>query len=269
MAAKQETEEDEGEPDVLDAELKLRSTVFSTYLDKKYALATASIERYRTAASSVQTAAAAVGALYTGGLALVFGQDVGGLPARGLITPAYLALALVGSMIYLAYLRPDDTLVPSSVVPAALDGDGAKDNAYDQLADYSVEVRRIIRGRLWALRGAVGALALSIAFAPAPFTGTSSAADVPDWPEAPNSSSEAALTLFEAELAELATLRAAARASRGEFFSQFDMWWLTLAVAALLVLAATAVATYRTQNLVQRNLDQRRMNQWKDRWRDR
>jgi len=68
-----------------------------------YTVATGSIDRARTGAQFVQTAASAIGVLYTGVLAVIFVSDTP-VPVRGFLPTLFFALAIGFATAYLAFV---------------------------------------------------------------------------------------------------------------------------------------------------------------------
>src|SRR5690349_11136386 len=83
-----------------------------------YTLASASLERSRFAAETIQKASAAIAALYTGVLALVFSVTDNPLPLRGILAPIFLGLAVVLSSMYLTYIVAAPQIDPAWNVKA-------------------------------------------------------------------------------------------------------------------------------------------------------
>ncbi|WP_199423232.1 hypothetical protein [Actinotalea solisilvae] len=219
-----------------------RLAAFAEYATQDYALSSGAVERYRTAATSTQTAAAALGVLYTGALALVFGEDQGGLPARGLLAPAFLAVSLAASTWYLSGSSPRSLALPR---PPALDGTDVGTTTFAQLRAHRLRVTALVSVRLWALRVGAGALAVALFLAPAAFTQTPREQTLTPWPSVPAAAGDAELALYEAQVAEIADVRAKQRAARGEFWTPADYGWVAAAAGGLVALGAVGRRTAR------------------------
>ena len=242
----------QGGPQLAEWDRAARLAGFAEWAKQDYALSSGAVERYRAAAASTQTAAAALGVLYTGALALVFGEVAGGLPARGLLTPAFLAAALAASTWYLSGSAPKPLLLPR--VPALDDGDGVRDNTLKQLQQYRYRVSLMVLDRLWALRVATVALAVALFLAPAAFTQTPREGTLTPWPSAPSDASEAELALFEVQVAEVAEVRKAQQSARGEFWTTADYGWMVAAGVGVVLLGAAGFKTHRSGAKIRRRI---------------
>ena len=178
----------------------------------------------------VQKASAAIVTLYTGVLAVAFTAADNPLPLRGIYAAVFLGAAVALSTGYVAFLtQPRRTRIQQPARSSAR----ARVLAQTQtLVDW---VSSGILERAAFLRSSVLALALGLAFLPAPFvtwdgsSGSGSGANgeepraspspepspmasptevalLPTWPPAPNTPEERAL-LFQAQLAEISRLR--------------------------------------------------------------
>ncbi|KQY47972.1 hypothetical protein [Cellulomonas sp. Root137] len=158
------------------------------------------LERRQAGARTVQTAATAVATLYTGILALAFSVSDNPLPARGLLTPLFLGLAVVLSTYYLAWAkieRPEG----NAQVPVGPPGEDVTANIVDRARVLVELVTEAARSKAYALRASVVALAVGLAYLALPFVsfGASTAAPaLADWPPA---------TVGQGEVLELAELR--------------------------------------------------------------
>ena len=156
------------------AEYELRKAFHQAVVDTSKA----SLDRSRDSAKYVQTAAAAIGALYTGALGLVFSVTDHPLPIRGVWAMVFLGLAVALATAYLAFLTKPETL------PMRARGSLA-DRQLIRTAWYTRWVNAAVLDRRWAIRASVLALAFGVAFVPAPFVASARRPDVPAAPVAP------------------------------------------------------------------------------------
>lgn len=130
-------------------------------------LATAggAIDRARSGAQWVETAAAAIIGIYTGVLAAVFVGDSDPLPARGIVPAIFLATSVMLAAFYLAFLtRGRDVAMPNL--------DSVPDSArrlQAHVASYVEWISAAVTNRQAFLRGAVVSLAFGVLFLPLPF----------------------------------------------------------------------------------------------------
>lgn len=149
------------------------------------ALSVASVDRGRAGAEVVQKASAAIVALYTGILALTFAAGDNPLPARGVLAPIFLGLAVVLSTAYLAYMTRSQDIASG---PAAVAG--VEPKTYSRLNVVTTVASRIATRRSYCLRAAVISLGVGLALIALPFitfgslerTTGSSSPSVPAWP---------------------------------------------------------------------------------------
>jgi len=162
-------------------DVALRQAVYTAYVD----VTKGQLDRAQARAEFVQTAAAAVGTLYTGVLAFTaFGKGtttgatgsgaagLSTLPTQGIIAPIFLGLAIVCATGYLAYFR-DPSKDPSA--------DGAREAAEttpDDFLEGLIEWTNLLVGqrtdmlRMAIISFAYGVVTLSLAFiAPLPGSG--------------------------------------------------------------------------------------------------
>jgi hypothetical protein len=207
------------------------------YTTAMYALATSSIDRSRAAADVVQKASAALAALYTAALGLVFSVTSNPLPPRGILPLLFLGAAVVLSTLYVAYIGPAKP--PRQVTPP----DGAPEPAaWQRLLTYSATTTQIVTARYRVLRASVLALGAGLLFIAAPFVNfqhqpTASGATAASWPAQPSTGDpDLNKILYQAQVSEAATLRAA-KPSPG--FESQDAGWLCagLLVALLIPIA--------------------------------
>ncbi len=123
-----------------------------------------SVERARAGAELVQKAAGAIATLYAGVLALVFSVSDNPLPARGVLAPAFLGLAVVLSTAYIAYLGP-----AIDVTAAGEPVRGLEPKTYQRLNIVTEVARGTALLRSAALRASVIALGVGLAYIVLPF----------------------------------------------------------------------------------------------------
>jgi hypothetical protein len=176
--------------------------------DSLAALAASSIDRARDGAKFVETAAAALGTIYTGVLGLAFAASDKPLPGRGLYAAAFFGIAIVGAAYYLGFFQHIDAGGRVDYTPSR------PENLWRRTEWLAAWTSRQTRTRAWAMRGAVLALAFGVAFMPSAFLPNKLFADpvvavsAPDaeivWPAPPRDIGNAALAaiLYRAQLAE-------------------------------------------------------------------
>jgi hypothetical protein len=136
-------------------------------------VAKAGIERARDSAKYVQTAAAGIGALYTGVLGLIFSVTDHPLPVRGVYAAVFLGLAVALSTAYLAYLTQPEA-------PAQYAGGITLGDLQSNRTNYLVKwINASVHKRRWAIRASVLCLAFGVAFVAAPLVGTSHPGAIP------------------------------------------------------------------------------------------
>lgn len=206
------------------------------------------IDRARDGAKYVQTAAAAIAALYTGALGLVFSVTDNPLRLRGVFAPAFLGLAVALATAYLAYLKRPPR------VPLVLRAGSQAQLQHARTAHLTRWVSATVRNRRLALRASVVALAAGVAFMAAPFVSSGRAAEIPADPAAP-AIPEVIAPALEADAVELfrdqaesyeaaqdarneaITRAAAAAADIEEREDRLDLLCTLLAVVALVLVA--------------------------------
>jgi hypothetical protein len=179
--------------------------------DNLATLSAASIDRAREGAKFIETAAAALGTIYTGVLGFVFAASDKPLPGRGLYAAVFLGIAVVGAAYYLGFIQrinPIGRVAYSRSRP---------ENLWRRTEWLAEWTGLVARTRSWALRGAVFALAFGVAFMPAaflpdvlssnPFVMTVPAASPQptlSWPSPPTGVADPALAavLYKAQLDE-------------------------------------------------------------------
>lgn len=189
------------------------------FFDTMSALSTGAIDRARAGAELVQKASAAIATLYTGTLALVFSVTDNPLPARGVLAPVFLGLAVVLSTAYVAYLAPKEELDKKTQ-----QAEGLEPKTFERLNAITRISSRIVARRSYALRASVIALGVGLAFIVLPFVDfshtstadaqTQAVSDVGDidWPDPPPGNPGLAKILYQAQVDEVVKARAAADA---------------------------------------------------------
>lgn len=207
------------------------------------------IERARDGAKYVQTAAAAIAALYTGALGLVFSVTDNPLPLRGVLAPAFLGLAVALATAYLAYVKR------APRVPLVLNARSQAELQHARTSHLTKWVAATVHNRRWAVRSSVIALAIGVAFMAAPFVSSGRAPDVPDAPTSPvipeviapaleddaaELFREQATSYREAQDARNAAIQEAADASAAlaDREDDLDRWFAAAALVALAVVLA-------------------------------
>ncbi|HVF03538.1 MAG TPA: hypothetical protein VNA20_01740 [Frankiaceae bacterium] len=142
-------------------------------------VATGSIERSRDSAKYVQTAAAAIGTLYSGLLALAFSVADNPLPLRGVWAAMFLGLSGALSTAYLAFQTKPAT------PPMFGGGNSLADLQFHRTGWLTKFVNSTVLNRRYAIRASVLALGFGVAFVPAPFVATRRPPAVPPAPVAP------------------------------------------------------------------------------------
>ncbi len=225
-----------------------------------------SVERARSVAETVQKASAAIATLYGAGIGVSFSVSDGPLPVRGVIPLVFLGLAVVCSTAYLAWI-PDRRSQIDSTQPEAQSLPVLRQRAYAD--EYTVYVWRQVTRQASIMRASVVALALGLAFVPAPFVEISTEVAPPgveDEAAAPADESdgvelsawpgpelvegldpEVGAALMAEVAGEVAALRAEQRAvaipeNPPLRITWMPTWgWLFLTVIGLIAVAATAV----------------------------
>jgi hypothetical protein len=201
-------------------------------------LATGSIDRSRAGAAAIVTAASSITAVYSGLLALVFSLGGTPLPARAVLGPIFLGLAIVLSTAYLSYITAERSKF-------AVDERGAWGQKIYGRASFLVRYTRgIVVRRVWMLQASVialgiGAIGLALPFiSPGATSLQPPAPTIPivSWPSPPPASgnADADLALYQAQIdaavetakAEAAATDAAALAqAKSEVTSSFTDGW--------------------------------------------
>ena len=195
-----------------------------------------SIDRARSSGELIEKAATAIGGFYAAIIGVTFSVTDHPISARALMPVLFLALAIVGSMIYLAFPTPSSgiaKLVPTTARPERM---------RRQVERYLVMVKELNGRRVYFLRCSVVALGVAVVLLPAPFisdpqdtAATTEAADVVAFPKPPAVASDAeavvAAVRYQAEVDE-------AIAARTPGATGQENWpgWATLMLVAGLVL---------------------------------
>ncbi len=116
-----------------------------------YTVATGSIDRARSGAQFVQTAASAIGVLYTGVLAVIFVSDTP-VPARGFIPTLFLAASIGLATAYLAFVNKMDAIDRPTLYGSLAEDIWQRTNFLSRYA------RAIVLQRAPLLRAAAGRL---------------------------------------------------------------------------------------------------------------
>jgi hypothetical protein len=208
----------------------------------------ASIDRARDGAKFVETAAAALGTVYTGILAFAFAASGTHLPVRGIYAAIYLGLAIVGSSFYLAFVQR-----VKSIGRVHYLGSKAEDQ-WRRTEYLAAWTRAIVETRAWALRTAVIALAFGVVFMPAAFLpdrlevgfamppAASPPAAAPTWPPPPTGIQDPDLAkiLYKAQLDAFAAGTSTASSATSTAGVSADLAALGLFGAGVVVLVITA-----------------------------
>src|SRR5919204_1191413 len=170
-----------------------------------------SIDRTRAGAATVQTAAAAIAALYTSLLGVVFSVTNNPLPSRGVIPVLFLGLAILASTGYLAYLTRAASIRLLEAKPSQFEREA------ERARSLILWTRKACEHNAYLLQLSVVALGFGLAFLPAPFisftgqpsagnaSGATTTTTTPDWPTpSKNAGSDEALkkVVYTAQVAE-------------------------------------------------------------------
>jgi len=215
--------------------------------DNLATLLVSSVERARDGAKFVETAAAALGTVYTGILAFAFAAASKPLPARGLYSAIFLGLAIVGASFYLAFIQK---IRPIGRVEYRV---GKPENVWRRTEYLAAWTGEVARARSWALRAGVVALAFGVAFMPAAFlpnqilvgtAGASTAKSEPSWPPPPTgiADPEVAAVLYKAQLDQFTSKKPDAPAAASRKGTSTDELSLALFALGLLVIGLVAFA---------------------------
>jgi len=134
------------------------------FLSKQFDLATVSLDRSKTAAQIVQTSSAAIGAVYSGVLAVSFSVESQRLPLVGILAPLFLGTAVLLSTIYVAFISS-----AGKRSTATIQLDAGTPSARRQLQTYIAGVNNLVGRRLWALQSSVVALFVGLISVSVPY----------------------------------------------------------------------------------------------------
>jgi hypothetical protein len=192
------------------------------------------IDRARASADFVEKAAAAIGLVYTTILGVAFSAAERPFPARGLIPAFFLALAVVCSAYFLAWLGDPDEELEADDVPSDQSRASIKAKITN---DFILLMRRSVQRRKW-LRASVAFLAMGVAFLAAPYVtlGDPPAASNIEWPSAQQAEPQAPDALraivYQAQVNEAATRE------KEPITGDLDwIWWVAAGVGLLVILA--------------------------------
>lgn len=219
------------------ADVDAEHALDQVFQQSMYDVAKGSVDRAHAAADLTQKAAAAIGTIYTGVLALAFSVTSNPLPPRGLIAPLFLGAAVVLATGYTAYITHGNSLPGPSLGPSV------KERQRQRLLFFLTWVfEGVLRRANW-LRAAVLSLGFGVLFLPAAFIHVGSsggpAPSTINWPAPPTNvaNEELAKILYQAQVTKAAaTEPAVAPVRKREELPS----WLAAGAAALLV-----VGTFR------------------------
>lgn len=222
--------------DDLAAEQAAKRAFDTTYYTAILETAKASIDRARSSGELIEKAATAIGGFYAAVIGVTFSVTEHPISARALMPVLFLALAIVGSMIYLAFPTPSAgvaKLEPTTARPERM---------RRQVERYLVMVKELNGRRVYFLRGSVVALGVAVVFLPAPFISdpqdsavTAESAEVVAFPEPPvvatDAEAEVAAIRYQAEVDEAIAARTPATTGQ----ENWPVWATWLLVAGLLL----------------------------------
>jgi hypothetical protein len=219
--------------------------------DNLATLLVGSVERARDGAKFVETAAAALGTVYTGILGFAFAAASKPLPARGLYAAIFLGLAIVGASFYLAFIQK---IRPIGRVEYRI---SKPENLWRRTEYLAAWTGEVARARSWALRAGVVALAFGVAFMPVAFlpnqillgaaVGSSAASTaptiVPSWPPPPTgiAEPEVAAVLYKAQLDQFTSKKDDAATVAASNGTSTDQLSAALFVTGLIIVLLFAV----------------------------
>lgn len=206
-----------------------------------------SIDRARSSGELVEKAAAAIGTLYAAVIGVSFSVTERPISARAIIPVLFLGLAIVGSMVYLAFPTPGEAvppLEPTTARPERLRREAER---------YVLMVQELIGRRLYFLRASVVALGVGLVCLPAPFVSDPARADtVPaastspstpvTFPPPPDVHNEAqaqvAAIRYQAEIDEVV----AARSTKSSTQQNWPVWaWFMVGGGIVVTLGVPAL----------------------------
>jgi hypothetical protein len=238
----QETAEDAVIAQIQEDRLKADAELGKLFHESLSEIAKDAIERSRDSAKYVQTASAAIAAIYTGVLGLVFSVTNNPLPIRGIAAAVFLGLSVALATAYLAYITKAP---PQPMYPG---GTSLGELQLNRTAFLTNWVNAIINDRRWAIRASVLSLALGVAFVPAAFVATHRPPSIPAAPTIPaipgqiapeivaetNKFFTAEVTNYEAaEKARATLIEAAAGEAKTTAEDERDANWITLVLGVV------------------------------------
>lgn len=227
-------------PPTADPEAELETFTQQKFFENILAGGAKSVERARTSGQLVQAAAAAMGTLYSGVLAVTFAADAEPLPWRGLLPTFFLGLAVVLGAFYTAFLTraggiPQPTFPPGADATAKL---------YHRAVWFMSWSNRTSLVRAPFLRAAVVSLAIGLVLLPAPFLGSGNPGHetvaASEWPDpAFREPVELAAVVYQAQVDDFKAQLEAERAERDVGDLATDVILLLLAVVGLALVGVT------------------------------
>ncbi|MFJ5697192.1 hypothetical protein [Arthrobacter sp. NPDC093139] len=222
--------------------------------DRYYDLALGSLDRSKFAAETIQRASAAIAALYTGVLALVFSVTDNPLPLRGIIAPIFLGVAVVLSSVYLTYLVSPPRIDPGWDVQSA----AREKKAYARLNTFIDDTSAIVKRQIELLGCSLAALFVGLAAISLPFLGVpqaftvapdgDAARIVTDWPKldpvAAGLPSELSVELYKQQVAEAAAQRANEQ-KPGAIPEPIGYFWFLLGTGTVITVAGALLPLRR------------------------
>jgi len=139
----------------------LSQALYGAYID----VAKGMLDRAHDKANFVQKAAAAIGTVYTGILGLSYAGSSGAIPApAGAIIPAFfLAVALVGSTVYLSFMSEGAPGRPENMTGVLVEDQQRYRDAFIEW------IRRAVRARAGWLHAAIVSLGVAVCLLPLPY----------------------------------------------------------------------------------------------------
>jgi hypothetical protein len=223
-----------------DADAKL--ALDKAFVEAVFEVAKGAIDRARSGAESVRSAAAAIMVIYTGVLGVAFSVTDRPLPPRGFLAAFFLGLAIVLSTFYLAYQSKRDDKVD---VPKFGEDDDPYAVGQKLSRAFVLWNRSGASGGRYPLRASVAALAVAIFFLPAPFitfSGNEVSGSAPPsgihWPKLPKlkhgTDATLANTLYTAKVSERADRRKAEIQASKVVTTGRDWAWIGAGLGGLL-----------------------------------
>jgi hypothetical protein len=244
------------------AEVQAELDLNAEYYKAIFEVGKGSLDRARSGATAVVTAAAAIVTLYTGLLGATFAADKDlPLPARGAVPAILLGAAIVFSTFYLAYIGR----AGSRWVAAPRPTSSLRSAELRRAVTFLSWMRESAVRRSYWLRASVLALGIGVMLLPAPFlalgqvkvpvvhwtfgeaTTAAPAQSKPDWPGTPTETSSPKLQkiVYAAQVQEAADARKASPSAPGP--SGVDGFWFALGGLGLLLCLGLAFVGGRGQ----------------------